>query len=132
MLIRKRDFFVFRLFMSEVKSRVYYKGISSCALIYFYFFIFFYGSRQTHKAWRPLQGVGYSYFLFQRPLPLTPFTVHTDIGLGTINLMAKWYTVDRKSNCYSVVSNFSNLKSKLRLVQRNKHMGIWRCVWRFK
>ena len=27
-----------------------------------FFCDFFYASRQTHKAWRPLQGVGYNYF----------------------------------------------------------------------
>ena len=32
---------------------------------------FFYASRQTHKAWMPLQGVGYNNF-FREPLPPTP------------------------------------------------------------
>ena len=27
------------------------------------FWVFFYASRQTHKAGRPLQGVGYNYFI---------------------------------------------------------------------
>ena len=52
-----------------------------------------YASRQTHEARTPLQGVSYN-FLFQRPLPptpraetgLTPFKLHTDVGLGIISL----------------------------------------------
>ena len=64
------------------------------------FNMFIYASRHTHKAWRPLQGVGYN-FLF---LPgasatyswgwngVTPFTVHTDVGLGIIHEKPGWYS----------------------------------------
>ena len=40
-------------------------------LLLWFFKVFFYAIRLTHKAWRPLQSVGYNYF-FQRPLPPTP------------------------------------------------------------
>ena len=45
------------------------RSVSTCGGIVL---IFFYASRQTHKAWRSLQGVGYNYFVIQRPLPPTP------------------------------------------------------------
>ena len=35
------------------------------------FFVLIFCKSQDTKAWRPLQGVGYNFFL-QRPLPLTP------------------------------------------------------------
>ena len=51
-----------------------------------------YASRQTHKAWRPLQGVSYNYFFPETVATyslgwkrVTLFTVHTDVGLGIIH-----------------------------------------------
>ena len=35
----------------------------------FLIFYIFYGSRQTHKTWRPLQGVGYNWLFFQGQSP---------------------------------------------------------------